>query len=57
MKDEFFGHFLLSINRELSEEGPTLWVRPSDDDKVIMGINPNFWYDELSKKKYNLPNV
>ena len=54
MKDAFFGHFLLSINRELSEEGPTLWVRPSDDDKVIMGINPNFWNQELSKKSHRM---
>jgi len=54
MKDAFFGHFLLSINRELSDEGPTLWVRPSDDDKVIMGINPNFWNDELSKKNHRM---
>jgi len=54
MKDAFFGHFLLSINRELSDEGPTLWVRPSDDDKVIMGINPNFWNEELSKKNHRM---
>ena len=54
MKDPFFGHFLLSINRELSDEGPTLWVRPSDDDKVIMGINPNFWNKELSKKNHRM---
>ena len=54
MKDEFFGHFLLSINRELSDEGPTLWVRPSDDDKVIMGINPNFWDEKLSGKNHRM---
>ena len=40
----------MSINRELSEDGPTLWVRPSDDDKVMMGINPTFWKNELKGK-------
>ncbi|RZD33698.1 MAG: hypothetical protein CXT75_11240, partial [Methanobacteriota archaeon] len=52
--DPFFGHFLLSLNRELSEEGPTLWVRPSDDDKVIMGINPDFWSTELKSKNFRM---
>ena len=52
--DAFFGHFLLSINRELSEDGPTLWVRPSDDDKVIMGINPDFWNTELKSTNFRM---
>ncbi|HIA86248.1 MAG TPA: hypothetical protein EYO08_04110, partial [Candidatus Marinimicrobia bacterium] len=54
MEDAFFGHFLLSINREISEDGPTLWVRPSSDDKVLMGINPNFWTTELKKKDFRM---
>ena len=54
MEDAFFGHFLLSINREISEDGPTLWVRPSSDDKVLMGINPNFWTTELKKKNFRM---
>ena len=54
MNDPFFGHFLLSINRELSEDGPTLWVRPSDDDKVMMGINPTFWEHDLKRKNYRV---
>ena len=57
MEDAFFGHFLLSINRELSEDGPTLWVRPSDDDKVIMGINPDFWSTELKGKNFRMGGI
>jgi len=57
MKDAFFGHFLLSINRELSDDGPTLWVRPSDDDKVIMGINPEFWGTQLNDKNFRMGGI
>ena len=57
MEDPFFGHFLLSINREISEDGPTLWVRPSDDDKVIMGINPDFWSTELKGKNFRMGGI
>ena len=56
MNDPFFGHFLLSINRELSEDGPTLWVRPSDD-KVMMGINPTFWKQDLKRKNHRVGSV
>jgi predicted metal-dependent peptidase len=57
MEDPFFGHFLFSINREISEDGPTLWVRPSDDDKVIMGINPDFWSTELKGKNFRMGGI
>ena len=48
--DPFFGHFLLGISREISDDGPTMWVRPGVDDNVIIGINPSFWQEIGSKK-------
>ncbi len=56
-EDPFFGHFLLSINRELSSEGPTMWVRPSDDDKIVMGINPEFWSKQLKNGKFRMGGI
>ena len=56
-EDAFFGHFLLSINRELSSEGPTMWVRPSDDDKIVMGINPEFWSKQLKSGKFRMGGI
>ncbi len=56
-EDPFFGHFLLSINRELSDEGPTMWVRPSNDDKIVMGINPDFWNKQLKNGKFRMGGI
>jgi len=48
--DPFFGHFLLGFSREISDDGPTMWVRPGADDNVTIGINPSFWQEIGSKK-------
>ena len=56
-EDPFFGHFLLGVNRIFSEEGPTLWVKPTEDDKVILGVNPHFWSNQLNTEELRMGGI
>jgi predicted metal-dependent peptidase len=50
LKEPFYGLFLISLNKELSESIPTACVTP-DNINVKLVVNPKFWSEQDEKTK------